>query len=134
MLRVEQHDPKIPGSRFVHSPDNAARMLRESPLHSFARRWWIDQGVEESGAILVGQDERVMRGNRPPRRVRECGHAEIRQLAAFELRRPFDERLRGFIDPKAEPFFPDAPAELCCHQITTFGSACTSFGLTFQDC
>ncbi len=55
-----------------------------------------------------------MLGDRPPGSVRERGDAEIRQLAPFELRRPFNQRLGRFVDAKAEPFFPKPPVVLCC--------------------
>ncbi len=44
--------------------------------------------------------------DRPPGSVSQSGHAEIRQLAPFELRRPFDQSLGWFIDAKPKPFFP----------------------------
>ena len=45
--------------------------------------------------------------------IRERGHAEIRQLAPFELRRPFDQRLGRLINAKAKPFFPKPSVDLC---------------------
>ncbi len=56
-----------------------------------------------------------MLGDRPPGSVRERGDAEIRQLAPFELRRPFNQGLRRFVDAKAEPFFPKPSVDLCWH-------------------
>jgi hypothetical protein len=55
--------------------------------------------------------------NRPPGSVRERGHAEICQLAPFELRRPFDQSLGRFIDAKPKPLFPKPSVYLCwrCH-------------------
>jgi hypothetical protein len=81
-------------------------MLRKRPLEPLARRRGIDQGIEEDGPILVGQDERFMLRNRPPSSFRKRGHAEIRQFAPFELGRSFDQSLGWFVDAKAEPFFP----------------------------
>jgi hypothetical protein len=81
-------------------------MFRKRPLEPFAWRRGADQGVEEDSPIPVRQEKRFMRRNRPPGSVNERGHAEIRQLAPFELRRAFDQSLGRFIDAKAEPFFP----------------------------
>jgi hypothetical protein len=89
-------------------------MLRECPLKPFARRRWIDQGVEEYRPVPVRQDERLVLRNRPPGGVRECRHAEIRHLAPFELRRPFDQSLGRLIYPKPKPRFPKPSVGLCC--------------------
>jgi hypothetical protein len=56
-----------------------------------------------------------MRRNRPPGSVHERGHAEIRQFAPFELRRPFNQRFGGFVDTKPKPFFPKPSVDLCWH-------------------
>ena len=52
--------------------------------------------------------------NRPPGSVRKRGHAEVRQFAPFELRRPFDQSLGGLVDSKPKPLFPKPPVVLCC--------------------
>jgi hypothetical protein len=92
-------------------------MLRKGPLEPLARSRGADQSVEEDSPVTVGQDERFMLSNCPAGSVREGGHAEIRQLAPLELRRPFDQRLGRFVDAKAEPFFPKPSVDLSwdCH-------------------
>ncbi len=88
-------------------------MLRKGPLEPLAGRRWADESIEEHSAIPLRQEERFMRRNRPPGGIRERGHAEIRQFAPFELRRPFDQRLSRFIDAKPKPFFPKPSVDLC---------------------
>jgi hypothetical protein len=101
-------------------------MLRECPLKPFARRRWIDQGVEEYRPVPVRQDERLVLRNRPPGGVRECRHAEIRQLAPFELRRPFDQSLGRLIYPKPKPRFRCRRSGFAVVAMVTSGLTCTS--------
>ncbi len=106
VLLPEQHDPKVLRWPCRHSRHDPALMLRKRPLKPLARRRGTDQSIEEHSPIPVRQEERFMLRNRPPGSVRERGHAEIRQLAPFELRRPFDQSLGRFIDAKPKPLFP----------------------------
>ena len=71
--------------------------------------------------------------NRPPGSVRKRGHAEVRQFAPFELRRPFDESLGEFVNSEPKPLFPKSSVVLCCPGHATSSFICTSIGLTFQE-
>ena len=47
-----------------------------------------------------------MLSDRPPGGVGKRGHAKIRELAPFQLRRPLDQSLGWLIYPKPESLFP----------------------------
>jgi len=115
VLLAKQHDPKILGWSLRHSRHDPALMLRKCPLKPLAMSGGADQRVEEHSPVPVRQDKRFMLRNRPPSGIRERGHAEIRQFAPFELRRPFNQSFGRFVDTKAEPFFPKPSADLCWH-------------------
>jgi hypothetical protein len=92
-------------------------MFRKSPLEPLAWSRGADQSVEEHSPVPVRQEKRFMRRNRPPSGIRQRAHAEIRQFAPFELRRPFDQILGWFVDAKPKPFFPKPSVDLAwnCH-------------------
>ena len=68
--------------------------------------------------------------NRPPGSVNSA--VMQKSVAPFELRRPFDESLGGFVELRAKPLFPKSSVVLCCRGHATSSFICTSIGLTFK--
>src|SRR5664279_4361085 len=76
----------------------------------------IDQSLKEHRSVPLGQDERFMLSDRPPGGVRECGHAEIRELAPLERGRPLDQSLGCLVDPEPKPLLPKLSVALRCRR------------------
>ena len=103
-------------------------MFRERPLKPLVGSRRIDESIKEHRAISLGQDERLVLRDCPPRGLRERRHAEVGELTPLKLSRPLNQRLRGFIDTKAQSFFSETPFWLYGNH----NGKRTANGLTFQ--
>jgi hypothetical protein len=87
---AERRNAQFRGWPFRHSPHNPALMFCKCLLEALVRSRRIDERVKKDGAIALGQHEGLVLRNRPTGGFRQRGHAEVGELAPFELSCSFD--------------------------------------------
>ena len=92
-------------------------MLRHGPNQPFAWLGRIDQRIEESLPVPLGERKRLMVGDGAARCAGKRSHAEIGELAPLEMRRAFDQVLGFPVEPEPEPLGAERPrhgGDLAC--------------------